>query len=111
MINLLDETIETLANYGKTPNDVLWTGTCENKGTWNDFAAMANHIYDAGYGKAEVDMALLVVGDGWWLERWEDRGKEQWAFETLQVMWEHSVFNDCRMANIPFLETNRHKAT
>ena len=83
MINLLDETIAILAANGKNLADVLWVGTRENKGTWNDFAVNADFAYDDGFGATEVNLKLIVVGFGWWLERSEYDGSEEWEFKTL----------------------------
>ena len=83
MINLLDETIDTLAEFGKTLADVLWVGTRENKSTWNEFALNADFAYNDEIGSAEVNPNLVVVGASWWLERWQlDEGYEGWEFKT-----------------------------
>ena len=60
MINLLDETIDTLAENDLTPYDVLWVGTRLSKGTWNDFEANADFAYDDGFGGTEVNLKLVV---------------------------------------------------
>ena len=83
MTNLLDETIDTLAENDLTLADVLWVGTRLSKSTWNEFALNADFAYDAGYGAAEVNENLIVVGASWWLERWEYAGNEGWMFKTL----------------------------
>ena len=91
MENLLRETIEKLNLCGKTPADVRWVGTRDTVknepvpcGSWADFARFADFDYDDGYGGAEVNTALVVVGDDWWLERrGEYDGSEWWDFKTL----------------------------
>lgn len=90
-MTLLKETIETLATHGKVPADVLWVGGGEPgwgaKGTfvgsWEDFERFANFEYDAGFGGAEINTTLKVVGADWWLERGEYDGSEWWEFKTL----------------------------
>lgn len=37
--------------------------------------------YDSGYGKSEVAEDLVIVGDGWWLERNEYDGAEWWEYK------------------------------
>lgn len=82
--NLLRETIETLRENGKTPDDVHWVGAGDHWATWDGFAALADgFIYDSGWGAACVNAALVVVGDDWWLERSEYDGNERWDYKHL----------------------------
>ena len=83
--NLLDETLEILERYGKTPTDVRWIGSNEwGWFTWNDFAKIASEAYyDSDFGLAEVAIDLVVAGNDWWLERGEYDGKEWWEFKCL----------------------------
>lgn len=91
MTNLLKETLEKLSENGKSQTDVRWVGTRDMRyasrtlacGSWEDFAGFADFDYDAGYGGHEIDLALVVVGDDWWLERGEYDGSEWWEFKTL----------------------------
>ena len=83
--NLLRETEECLEMYGKTSADVRWVGSSDISMTWEDFVTCANIEYDDGYGSAEVAEDLKIVGDGWWLERYEDDGFEWWQFKQLPV--------------------------
>jgi hypothetical protein len=85
MINLLAETLEDLSVNGKSPADVKWVGREEFVGSWEDFAAIADFSYDNGFGGNEIDLALVVVGDDWWLERSEYDGLESWAFKTMPI--------------------------
>ena len=41
---------------------------------------LADVEYDDGFGGQTVAKDLLVVGDGWWLERNEYDGSEWWEF-------------------------------
>ena len=82
--NLLDETLEALTLNGKSPSDVLWCGSTDFCFTWEDFKAVAERTnYNAGYGGQEVAVDLVIVGDGWWLERAEYDGGEWWEFKSL----------------------------
>lgn len=83
MPNLKVETTKKLKENGKSPKDVLWVGNHLAKMTWETFANVADKKYDNGFGGAEVKLDLLVVGDGWWLERYEYDGSERWEFKTL----------------------------
>jgi hypothetical protein len=82
--NLLQETLDVLAKHGKTIGDVLWVGSRDGtyKEQWEDFVQQANCEYDDGYGSAEVAEDLVIVGNGWWLARWEYDGSEGWTFQT-----------------------------
>lgn len=84
--NLLIETLEYLRAHGKSPDDVRWVGgeKGDDATTWDAFARLAqDYWYDSGYGIQEVRSDLVVVGSGWWLERYEFDGSECWEFKTL----------------------------
>jgi len=79
--NLLKGTIQILENYGKTLTDVEWIGTSGYEITFEQFITLADVEYDAGYGAQKVATDLLVVGNGWWLERHEYDGSEWWEYK------------------------------
>lgn len=85
MQNLLKETMDTLKRNGKSVEDVLWIGNLDLWTDWESFAESANVEYDNGYGKQYVADDLLVVGEDWWLERYEYDGYEEWQFKTLPI--------------------------
>jgi hypothetical protein len=87
MCNLLLETLDELNQYKKKPSDVLWIGTRDGKKamSWEEFANKADFEYDDGYGGVEINLNLVVVGDGWWLERHEYDGAEGWSYKTVPV--------------------------
>lgn len=97
--NLYEETTSALKENGKTWEDVRYIvsreeGYFEDDGTYiedglpkiipTDFFVMyaQNIHYDNGYGSAEVNMNLMIVGDDWWLERHEYDGAEWWEYKT-----------------------------
>lgn len=82
MRNLLEETLGVLSANGKKPEDVYWVGTPELNTGWSEFVKIANVEYNPGYGSQEVATDLLVVGNGWWLERHEYDGSEWWEFKN-----------------------------
>ena len=79
-MNLLKETIDELAAQGKTLNDIEWIGNRHFQLPLDDLHRLFDVDYDNGYGGTEIAYDLLVVGDGWWLERHEYDGKEWWAY-------------------------------
>lgn len=79
-MNLLLETKEILRENGKNLSDVLWFGT-EEYVIEEDIQKAFDVNYDSGYGGAEISMDLLVVGDGFWLERHEYDGSEWWEYK------------------------------
>lgn len=97
MTNFLAETFEVLKSYGKSSVDVLWVSIREPRylteirptpepvpcGSWADFERFANFEYDNGYGGAEINAPLIIVGEDWWLERGEYDGSEWWEFKTM----------------------------
>lgn len=83
MVNLLEETIKVLEKHNKTFDDVEWIGTTEIEISVNEFIKEANREYDDGYGDAEVNLDLVVVGKDFWLERNEYDGLEWWDFKMM----------------------------
>lgn len=83
--NLLDETKEFLGKYSKTLDDVLFIqgddfGITRKK----NFETVAKDTeYDSGYGAQHVATDLVLVGDGWWIERFEYDGSEWWELKTI----------------------------
>jgi len=49
--------------------------------------------YYNSYGASCVALDLVVVGDDWWLERYEYDGKEWWEFKTLPRITEGKKFS------------------
>jgi len=94
-MNLLTETEEVLENHKLKPGDVNWVGSRDGKYSvsWAVFRKLANKEYNEGYGGAKVVMDLVVVGDGWWLERHEYDGSEWWEFKQIPVMKDQKSFN------------------
>jgi hypothetical protein len=86
MINLLQETLDTLKENGKSERDVIWAGCTDFQIPWKDFAEISNKEYDDSYGSNKVKMDLLIVGADFWLERHEYDGSEWWEFKTLPSM-------------------------
>lgn len=86
MTNLLDETLATLKANKKSTTDVVRVQWDKFYCTWEQFAKVASFTYDAGFGGAEVQTSLQVVGDDWWLERGEYDGSEWWEFKTMPTI-------------------------
>lgn len=82
-INLKNETLEILSEYGKTWDDVEWVGTRDKIIDKDKFLILADVEYDNGYGGTEVNTNLLVVGKDFWVERAEYDGSEWWEFKQL----------------------------
>lgn len=82
--NLLDETVEILEKYGKTLDDVLYIQGDDFEITRKNFETVARDTnYDSGFGAQHVATDLVLVGDGWWIERCEYDGSEWWEFKTI----------------------------
>lgn len=82
MTNLWDETLEKLSEHGKTFEDVRYIQGADFKITKENFEQVAKQSdYYTGYGAAKVAEDLVLVGKGWWLERYEYDGAESWHFK------------------------------
>ena len=86
IVNLLDETIGALEENGRTFDEVLWIGCRDFRIPIGRFLELADDIYDSSYGLIEVAGDLMVVGDGWWLSRWEYDGSEGWEYNEPPKM-------------------------
>ena len=87
-MNLVKETIERIKEEGHLELDIEWVGSKDGKYgmSWDSFKETFGRIeYDCGYGCQEVAKDLVVVGDGWWLERREYDGAEGWSFKSMPV--------------------------
>lgn len=97
LINLLQETINVLAEHNKTMSDVLWVGSTGISGreivktrtTVEDFISKANKDYDNGYGGEEVNTRLILVRKDFWLERAEYDGSEWWEYKEFPEIDKH----------------------
>lgn len=81
--NLLQETIDVLAQHGKTIHDIKWVGGYDFTIPESQFQELFDVEYDSGFGAQEVAADLIVCGDDWWMEREEYDGAEEWAFKTM----------------------------
>ena len=89
-MKLLDETIEYLDGKDIDPEkEVKWVGSRDGKYAMSfaDFAKkFATLVYDNDYGRQEIAKDLVVVGDGWWLERAEYDGSEWWELKQPPIL-------------------------
>lgn len=86
MTNLLEETLEKIADNNKTVEDVSWVGTDDGEYAilWEEFRQIADVRYDKGFGGNEIPLDLVIVfKDGTWLERAEYDGAGWWEYKTL----------------------------
>lgn len=85
--NLKNETLRELQKNNKTPDDVRFVGFSYKdilyKVSFEEFLKIADFNYDNSFGGLEINPALMVVGDDFWLERHEYDGSEWWEFKTL----------------------------
>lgn len=84
-MNLLSETIEDIANAGKTPEQIIFIGS-EQSGhqcTWAEFQVLADVEYDRGFGAQKVASDLIIAfSDGSKMWRHEYDGSERWGYST-----------------------------
>ena len=84
MSNLWEETIEFLKENDKTFEDVLFIQGEDFKVAKENFEIVAKKTnYNDSFGAQHVATDLVLVGDGWWIERFEYDGSEWWEFKTI----------------------------
>lgn len=86
MLNLKNETLEILHENGKSMEDVCWVGGDDFSIPIPLFWELADQEYDNSYGSQIVAADLVVVGNGFWLERHEYDGSEWWEFKEEPAM-------------------------
>jgi hypothetical protein len=83
-INLLKETFIALDNARRRPNEVLWVGTKDWSCSFVEFTRFAKDIeYDPGFGTEQIATDMVIVGEGWWMERSTYDGSEWWRYCIL----------------------------
>lgn len=82
-MNLYSETMEVLSRNGKTFDDVIAICGSEFQITKEDFVKYSNTDYDDGFGALEVAEDLVIIGNDFWLERYEYDGSECWEFKVM----------------------------
>ena len=95
-MNLKQETLQVLKTYLKTPEDIRWIGTKNEKIDAAKFWELADTEYDKGFGAQEVATDLVIVGDDWWLERESYDGSECWMYKSIPILPKRKMINiDC----------------
>lgn len=85
--NFLEETLEALREYDKTPTDIHWIGTLNGNAvmSWPMFKEHADFEYNDDF--RGVNSQLVIVGGDWWMERdYDDNLGDSWAFRTMPKM-------------------------
>jgi hypothetical protein len=83
MSNLLEETKAAITASGHSPTDIVFIGSADtgHACSWDEFCALADVEYDAGYGSVEVATDLRIVfADGQQMWRGEYDGSEWWEY-------------------------------
>lgn len=80
-MNFKNELIEVLKAYNKTIDDIVWVGYDDGEIDLKSFLDNIDFEYDNGYGGISISLGLMVVGNDWWLERYEYDGSEWWDFK------------------------------
>ena len=89
MENLLEETRRILKEHGKTIKDIVAVQGADFGIRVDAFIRLADTLYDDGYGSPEVAEDLIVIGDGFWLERHEYDGSEWWEYKECPAILEN----------------------
>ena len=56
--------------------------------TKDNFERLATRTeYDSGFGAQEIASDLMIIGEDWWLERFEYDGSEHWEFKQLPLRY------------------------
>lgn len=83
MTNLLKETMSVLKDHNKELKDIVAVQGKKFGLSVEKFIELADEDYYSGYGSPQVAEDLIVIGQGWWLERHEYDGSEWWEYKEL----------------------------
>ena len=85
-MNLLQETIDDIKDYGKSIDGIENIGSEQYSCTWEEFKVLADINYDSGFGGQNVSCDLVILfKDKSWMERGEYDGSEWWEFKSPPV--------------------------
>lgn len=91
MGNLLKETKSVLKENGKTIKDIVAVQGKDFGISVDNFLKLADVEYDSGFGSTKVADDLMIIGNGFWLERHEYDGSEWWEYKELPKILENIV--------------------
>lgn len=90
MINFKDETLEKLKDCNKTPEDIVWIGFGDYRISIDDFWQFIDYEYEPRDNWRKIDADLLIVGDGWWLERDSEEILDNYGeYDGYEVFWHY----------------------
>lgn len=87
IINFLDETKQFLSAYDKTLQDIKAIRT--NEGNVKDikkFFKFMDFEYNCDFGMYVIPLDLILIGNDFWLERYEYDGSEEWRFKSYPTL-------------------------
>lgn len=86
MTNLYKETVEKLAEYDRTIDDIIFVYGEDFRITVDNFIDVAkNTEYNDGFGWAEVAQDLTILGNDFIMYREEYDGSEWWTFKWIDA--------------------------
>lgn len=93
MKNLWEEAVKVLDRNGLDfDRDVIQIQTTDGYIERELFKMMAMAInYNNDYGSIKIREDLIILGDGWWLERREYDGLEWWEFCAMPALVENNA--------------------
>lgn len=113
MITLFNEIKTCLENRGLSLEDIRWVGSSDGAYamSWEKCLKL-EHMYEPyyeGFGAAEIALDLVVVGDDWWLVRYEYDGSEGFEFMQQPKVQGSSIGNAKKFTKLRAAESNPTK--
>ena len=99
-MDLIQETKNYIAVLGYEKADIEWIGCKDFYIPIDCFWNSIPQEYDAGYGRVEVAVDLVIVfKDGTWLEREEYDGSEWWSYKRTPQRPDNYVWKVDKFVN------------
>ena len=75
-----EETLGELEKHGHKPEEVKYVFNKDFYCSWGDFYRRATLLYHNHKDWTAFGPTLMIVGDNWWLERYNFSGFEGWSY-------------------------------
>ena len=78
-----EETLGALERYGHKPEEVKYVFNKDFYCSWEEFHKRAMFLYHNDDDSTHIDPTLLIVGDNWWMGRYNFAGIEGWYYREV----------------------------
>lgn len=78
-----EETLDALKKHGHKPEEIKYVFNKDFYCSWEEFYKRAMFLYHNDDDSTYIDPTLLIVGDNWWMGRYNFAGIEGWYYREV----------------------------